>query len=180
MTVLSVIPAKPWHCGQMARILRTEHASAVLRLGIAPHRELWERFNTSAFRRALLIDGELAGLGGVVGNLLSPDGYVWLALAQSAMKHRFSVIREAKRQLAEIMKTRRYLSTAIIDGDNKARNLAIFLGFMPCDMMGRTEGAVSRFGRRTMADEMGDEDNKARFPIGNGSAVAMTYAGRVN
>lgn len=131
MTDFSVIEAKPYHCGAMVRRLRSEQLHAVRALGLDPHRELCARFEESSFRRAWLIDGRLAGLGGTTGSWLSTGGFVWLAIAQRATRHPKALVREARRQLAELMATRQSLSTTVLKGDSAAQRFALHLGFVP-------------------------------------------------
>lgn len=124
-----VIEAKPFHVGKIVRHMRVEHRSAIESLGLDVHRELRSVFNDSAFRKAWLIDGRLAALGGVTGSVLSGLGYVWLVLAQDASRHPKAIVREARRQLRLIMKTRTEIATTILPDDDGAQRLAIFLGF---------------------------------------------------
>lgn len=82
MTTFATIEAKAWHCGQMARKLRRAHAHAAARIGTDVHTSLTEMFQASPWRRAWLIDGKLAALGGVAGPMMADSGFVWLALAE--------------------------------------------------------------------------------------------------
>lgn len=173
MPEFSIIPARPWHCGQMVRLLRHEHRNAIARLGVDSHRELRHRFETSAFRRAWLIDGRLAALGGVTGGTLCATGFLWLALSETARRYPVAIVKEARRQLAEIMLVKRELATTILDGDAAAQRLAIFLGFHVADE-GLGAQAYSKASRRSLARfVMTDPD--IRLPVGSGFAVAMGY-----
>lgn len=146
MTDFTVTEAKIWHCGAMARLLRVEHQRVVAKIGFDSHKELRARFESSTFRRAWMIDGRLAALGGVTGTRLSPEGYVWLAFSDAATRHKVEMVKEARRQLAEIGETRHRLVTTILAGDDAAKRFAVFLGFVPDD--GMHDRAASRFGRR--------------------------------
>lgn len=168
-----IVPAKPWHCGAMVRRLRVEHRYAVAQLGLDSHRELFDRFGQSSFRRALLIDGRIAALGGVTGSALSGEGYVWLALSQRAVRYPLLLVREARRQLDIVMQSRSVLVTTILDGDIAARRFAIFLGFVPATD-DRTQPAASRAGRHVLADRL-ETDPDLRIPVGLGAAVALAY-----
>ena len=150
---------------------------AVAKLGLDSHRELAGRFGQSAFRRAFLIDGVLEGLGGVTGSMLSSEGYVWLALSNKAARHPLVLVREASRQLAEIMVTKRLLMTSLLEDDFAAKRFAIFLGFVVADDA-RAKPAVSRPGRRAAFARI-EGDHEARFPLGLGSAVALVYRGEM-
>lgn len=173
MPDFTIIDAKPFHCGQMVRLLRREHQQVIARIGIDSHRELRARFDSSTFKRAWLIDGKLGALGGVTGGRLSTQGYIWLALAHSALKYPLAIIREARRQLDDIMVTKRDLVTTILEGDEASKRFAIFLGFVPLgdEWINRAE---SRFGRRDVARKF-DNMGESRVQIGNGYAVAMTF-----
>lgn len=173
MPDFTIIPAKPFHCGQMCRLLRHEHAQAIAMLGIDSHREMRRLFDTSSFTRAWLIDGKMAALGGVVGNLLSPYGFVWLALTEQARRYPLAIIKEARRQLDYIMTTKKELATTVLDGDPAARRLAIFLGFHVAHD-GPGQQAYSRSGRRHLARYI-ESDPDLRIPIGAGYAVALGY-----
>jgi len=85
---------------------------------------------SSWYCKAWLIDGKLAGLGGVEGPFISRMGYVWLVLAEWASTgFPRAVYREAKRQLAIMMDTRHQLITNILLEDKASYNFARHLGF---------------------------------------------------
>lgn len=170
-----IIPAKPWHCGAMVRRLRLEHRKAVAQLGLNSHRELFERYGASSYRRALLIDGHLEALGGVTGSALSGEGYVWLALSAKAARYPLALVREARRHLDLAMQTRSVLVTTVLDGDVAAQRFAIFLGFVLAHDEA-AQPAASRAGRRVLAHRAAI-DPEARIEIGTGSAVVLAYRG---
>lgn len=170
-----IIAARPYHCGAMVRRLRTEHASAIARLGLDSHRELAERFAQSAWRRAWLVDGELAALAGVTGSQLSAQGLVWLALSKQAVRYPLGVVREAKQQLDELMAVKRLLVTTLLDEDLAAQRFAIFLGFTLASEEG-AQPAASRAGRRIQMQRAA-LDPEARVALGQGSALAFAYRG---
>lgn len=146
---------------------------AVAKLGLDSHRELSERFGQSAFRRALLIEGDLEALGGVTGSLLSGEGYVWLALSARAQAYPKALVRLARQQLDEIMGTKRVLVTSVLDDDLAAKRFAVYLGFVLADD-DSARPAASRHGRRLLARRL-EESHEARIPLGKGSAVALAY-----
>lgn len=131
MTEFTITEAKAFHCGQMCRLLRHEHRQALALIGVNSHQELTARFEQSSFRRSWMIDGKLAALGGVTGSPLSSEGFVWLAVSNAATKYPKAIVREARKQLAEIMQTKRELMTAIIDDDETSKRFALFMGFVP-------------------------------------------------
>jgi len=123
----------------MVRRLRAEQRDAIAALGVNLHRDLRSNFDMSTFSRAWLIDGELAALGGVTGPEISSSGYIWLALSGLATKFPVETVKEARRQLARVLLTKRDLVTTIIPEDKKSLRFAEWLGFdiieptpMPC------------------------------------------------
>src|ERR1700748_325484 len=99
-TTFQIIEPKAYHVGQMIHRLRTSCRSLMMSIGQSPHQELRTAFQRSMYRRAWMVNGRLAGLGGVTGSLLSSGGYIWLAISEEAMQHKTALIREAKRQLS--------------------------------------------------------------------------------
>jgi hypothetical protein len=154
----------------MSRLLRFEHRKAIALIGIDAHRDLRATFDASAFRRAWLIDGRLAGLGGVTGGLLEPTGQIWVALSELAMRYPKAIVREARRQIDEIMVVKRELMTPLLDGDEPAKRFAVFLGFVPKGF----DAPVSRYGRRTVRQAM-ETIADLHYPYGNGSVVLAVH-----
>lgn len=145
-----VVEAKEHQVGQIVRKLRLGHTAALARLGYdrrETHRQLSMLYRQSSFRRAWIVDGKLAALGGVTGMLLSDTGFIWLALSDEVLKFRVAMIKEARKQIAEMMATRRELATTIIGSDDVALRFVRFLGFH------------------------GDH----KIPVGTGHAIAVGY-----
>ena len=175
MPDFTIIPAQSWHCGQMCRMLRHEHVRAVMALGggMDVHKELRGLFDQSSYRRAWLIDGDLAALGGVSGSLISPHGFVWLTLTEKATRYPLAIIKECRRQLDAIMKVKTELATTVIGGDAAAMRLAVFLGF---HVTHKGEGALAetRYGRLRLKRHL-EREPEIRIPAGSGYAIALGY-----
>jgi hypothetical protein len=134
MTTFQIIEAKSRHCGQMARLLHGEGHAFTLNLGVvAAHQELRKCFDTSSFKRAWLIDGKIAVLGGAMGSLMAPDGYLWLAVSALARRYPVEFIKESRRQLRALTISRRELAATVVnvDNDQDRRDIrfATFMGF---------------------------------------------------
>lgn len=129
MQAYSIVPAEIRHVRKIVRDLRAGHAQAMSAFGVDPYRALQSAFYSSSFRRAWIVDGELAGIGGVTGTVLSSSGVIWLALTQRAIRFPVAIVREARRQLREIMATRSSVESAIVCGDPAAWRFAEYMGF---------------------------------------------------
>lgn len=173
MTKFQVIEASARHCGQMSRLLRDEHRDAIARVGVNTHRELRASFDDSYFRRAWLIDGKLAGLGGVRGTTLSPLGFVWLTLSNEALKYPLEIVREARWQMRFVLTTKTEVYTTILDHDETAKRFAVFMGFHVADE-GPGACAWSRDGRQRLVKYISGEYPR-RVPFGDSHVVAMGY-----
>ncbi len=172
-TTFEIVEARRWMCGRLTRMLRAEHASAAIRLGLDVHRGLRGMYDQSPFfRKGWLIDGHLAALGGATGSALSPASFVWVALSERATRYPVAIIKEARRQLAELMLTKQELTTTIIDGDEAAKRLVVFLGWHVEDE-GQGAAAETRYGRKRLTAFIDHEAPRLRF--GGGSAIRMSY-----
>lgn len=174
MATFEIVEAKAWHCGAMSRLLRLEHQKAVAMIGLNSHRELRGAFDDSIFRKAWIIDGKLSAVGGVTGPALSSYGLIWLAFSNAATKYPMAIIKESRRQIAQIMRIKRLLICTIVEGDEASERLAIFLGFVPQQSGDHVFAASSRFGRREVARQL-KEIEEVRVPLGTGYVKMMEY-----
>lgn len=168
-----IVEAKRHHCGQMSRALRREHFLAIFPSGTNIHAELLGCFDQSSFRKAWLMDGKLAGLGGVIGTLASPSGMIWLALSEAATRYPLAIVKEARRQLDGLMGVRRELTTTVVIGDGAAIRLAVFLGFHVAHE-GPGAPALSRQSRRLLNGFVETYDERI-LTVGKVRAVLMGY-----
>lgn len=128
--MIEEIEARPWHVGQLARTLRSQHREVLDHMQVPTHRELRDTFEVSCFRRSWLMDGRLVAMAGVTGPIASSDGGVWMVVTDEMTAHPFAVGRRAIKYLAEVMRTKRHLSTGIFLDDGPSVQFAYFLGFM--------------------------------------------------
>jgi hypothetical protein len=126
---IEIVEAKPYHCGQIARMLRLDQSLGAASRGFNAHRELHARFGASAWRRACLLDGRLAALGGVMGTQAESDGNVWLAIADWATRHPRALLRAAGEAFADLGRVKRRLGTLILIEDAPSFRFAQHLGF---------------------------------------------------
>lgn len=124
-----VVQAKAYHVGRVVRNLRHEHAAYMDRMGMDAHRELRRAFMDSSWSRTWMRDDVPVAIGGVSGSLLSPAGYVWLALTEGVTRFPFQIVREARRQIAAMMETRTEIQSLAVLCDPTAWRFAMALGF---------------------------------------------------
>jgi hypothetical protein len=173
MVELTIKDGKMLYAGQMIRHLRREHQEAFAGVGLNAHRELRSTMAQSSYRRAAFLDGRLAALWGVTGSILSPVGFVWLTLTNEAARHPFMVLRRAKAELDEMMKTRIELTTTVLQDDRAALRLCAFLGFHAEDS-GLGAPAYSKKGRKSLMDYVrGNAD--LRIPVGKSYLISLGF-----
>ncbi len=168
-----IVEGKAFHCRRIARVLRYEHQRHLFALNVDVVGELRSIFNGSYYRRAWLIDGQLAGLGGVEGSWASTSGRIWLALSERATKYPVAIMRELKRQLEEISLTKKELFTTVIEGDTAAHRLAVHVGFHPAGE-GPSGQAYSKAGRRSVLEYIANEPSLRR-PAGGSYQVGLVW-----
>ena len=159
--------AKAWHCGQIIRRLRRDH---IVAFGANVHGELRQAFDQSAISYSFFIDDELAAIYGVMGTLLAPFGYVWLAFTSEALE-RFPVtlIRETKRHLRWLKTLKVELVTSVLEKDRDAIDFSLALGFRP-------KGEIECLSRREIAAYIAQTPS-LRIPIGDKFVIALRYQG---
>ena len=164
-----IVEAKPWHVGQLARNLRFEHRALLLVMGLDPHRELRAIYQSSLVRKACILNGKVAALWGITGTLASGAGFVWLAISNDAARLPIPLIRETRKQLAELMRGRTELITTILADDAAARRFAILLGFHVED----GDESKGRTARLKMNEKMSRPE--FQIPIGETALIKMGF-----
>jgi len=124
-----LVDARPHHCGQIARRLRRDHAAVLVRMGVSAHRDLRQRFDASAYRKAWLVDGKLMAVGGIEGPLGSGDGWGWMAFAEDIGLASNHVARMILRELDRAFLVKQSIRTFVLKDDEASLRFAYFLGF---------------------------------------------------
>lgn len=164
-----VVEAERGHVGVVFSRLRRGHRDCLLGVGLDQRRafrEFRKVFDDSAFRRSWIHHGEVVGIGGVTGSLLSPHGFVWLALTEDVIRFPREIIRESRRQLGEIMKTKTELATTILASDDVALRFCAFLGFHS------NHEAAGRTWREQLREF---QEKTPRIPVEQGFAIAVGF-----
>lgn len=171
---IEIVDAKRYMCGRIARQLRHEHLSATMRIGKDAHRGLREVYDRSFYRKAAVLDGDLAGMWGAMGNLMSPSTFVWMAITERATRYPLAVTKIARTEMTTILGFgKQELTTTIIAGDAAAKRLAVFLGWHVTDE-GQGASAESRYGRKRLTEFLDTETDLLR-PFGGGHAIVLGW-----
>ena len=129
MPKFEIIDGRLHHCGKIARRLRAEQRNAVIGLGAEVHGALVSTFHDSCYRRAWLIDGQVAAVAGIAASLLGLQGRIWLAASESATKYPLAFVKSCRKELTIMAAIKRQLFTTLLPDDVRAERFALFLGF---------------------------------------------------
>lgn len=171
--MIEIVPSKRYHCGRMLRVMRRDHILCLERMGVNVHRELRVAFENSSTCRTAFFDGEIAAMWGVMGSVLSPIGCVWMVLSERAMRRPLWVVKESRKQLADMIVGRHELVTTLLGDDPAAQRFAAFVGFHT-GHSGPGKRAWSRQGRRVLVNHL-QRDPELRLQYGNGYVVCMGW-----
>jgi hypothetical protein len=104
---------------------------------------------------------------------MAPFGVVWLALTQEATKYHRAILKETRRELDTIMRSKRELVTTLMGEDDAAKRFAAFLGFhVAHDGLG--ERATSSQERRRFVRYI-SENPELRIPVGGTFVIGVGY-----
>ncbi len=129
----SVVPASVRHIKFISEHLRPEAAQTSKWFGLQPRVGLRLDLIRSLYCRTAIKDGVPVAIWGAKGVTLSERAVVWLALTDLAVRFPVSIMRQARKELAELSGSGLHLSAEIDPTDKKAVQFARALGFTPSD-----------------------------------------------
>ncbi len=147
-----IVPASPRHIRPLAKRLRAGACVALMDRGFDPRRALHDAFMGSHYCRAALVDGRVAAMWGLEGPLLGGAAKIWLALSEEVGHLPVMIVREARRELAEIAAVYGGIEAAVLPEDQAAVRFASFLGF---------------------------REHGERIPTGDGYVISLKYGGAI-
>jgi hypothetical protein len=79
--------------------------------------------------RAALLDGDPIALWGLMGTALATTGHIWFSVTTEARARRFTLVREAAREIEGLFQTKLALESLVLADDNRAVRFLQFMGF---------------------------------------------------
>lgn len=135
-----IVPAAPNHCALLAANLRKDDADEIRAFGESRIRGVSRAFRSGIMCRTAFVDGEIAAMWGLGGNLLSNVGHPWLLTTPAAARSPFLYVRVGKAQLADMLALRPVLYDYVAAKYTRAISFLRLLGF--------TVGEPEPLGRR--------------------------------
>jgi hypothetical protein len=163
-----VVAGSPRHIRRMAKDLRAAACVTIADFGFDPRRALHRIFVQSFYCRTALVAGRPIAMWGVVGSLLSPNAFVWLVLSKDVGLLPVRLVRDARAELARIMKDYDEVSTTVLPDDEAAINFAVCLGFHD------REGDDAPKRRRDMVAAI-RANPRYKVAVGDHFAIALGY-----
>jgi hypothetical protein len=117
----------------------------ILSEGITPAQALERSYRTSVWSRTLLIDGEIAAVGGCAGTLLSGIGHPWLLTTAAVERIPVGFVREGQRQIAEMLTMFPVLENCVDAKYAQACRFLGVLGFSLGEPFRAAQGVFRRF-----------------------------------
>ena len=127
--ICQVVPTTRTHLRALALAMRIEDRAEIETQGLVVRHALNEALNSSVFCRTALVDGDVAVVGGVRGDLLSDDVGAWLLTTPAIERAPLWFFRETGRQLAEVMLNRRRIFTHVMASYSRSIRFFALHGF---------------------------------------------------
>jgi hypothetical protein len=142
-----IVPAEPEHCALLAANMRHDDAEECRAIGLSRIRVLNRAFRGSIMCRTAFVDGDIAAMWGLGGNLLSNVGHPWLLTTPAAERSPFLYVRVARQQLADMLALRPVLYDYVAAKYTRAIRLLKLLGFTVGDPVpiGRHQALFCKF-----------------------------------
>lgn len=129
MAEYRIVDAERWHVGMLDKKLRAEDVAEAISLGLKTKSALWKSFRSSVLRKTAFVDGEIAAMWGMGGNLLSDEGRPWLATAAPVEKVPIAYVKIGKMAVSEMLSLRSNLRNVVPVNYPKAVRFVRMIGF---------------------------------------------------
>ena len=142
-----LVDATREHLRLIAPVLRAPDRAEVEQQGLVVRHALNEAYANSIICRAAFVDGEIAALWGLRGEMLADHGFAWLLTAPPVERVPLSFFRVVRDEVADMMATRRSISTWVWAEYAKSLRFFAMQGF-------KKSGEVRLGPRKTLYYEM--------------------------
>lgn len=126
-----IVDADPCHLRALARTLRSADAAEVAAYGSgSAMKVIWHSWKRSTIRKTVLVDGEVAAVGGVVGSLMGGKGMPWLLTSPAIERMPVTFARELRREVAGALAAYPELENYVHAPYRRALRLMEWAGFV--------------------------------------------------
>lgn len=145
---MEIVTATLAHVQELGKNMNAEDIAELKALGMKPHRALWRSWKVSMVRKALIVDGEVAAIWGVVGGILGASGAVWLLTGPKLREMQpITVARIYRNEVIELLETYQVIENLVDCGYIGAIRMLKIAGFSFDDPMpiGKFKSSFIRF-----------------------------------
>lgn len=114
---------------RLAANLRENDRIEVAGFGLDPRAAIRASYRHAILRRTAFVDGEIAAMWGLGGNMLSDEGAPWLMTAPVCERVPVTFVKVGRYHLAEMLRHRRRLSNLVAASYHQAIRFLEVLGF---------------------------------------------------
>lgn len=126
---IQIIETIAAHIREMAVSMKSDAAETALKLGMTPGQALWRSFKQSLYSKSAFIDGKLAAIWGIGGQLFSDTGLPWLIMTPDAEDYPFRVAFIFRKELKKMQELYPVLEDYVGENNDKAARMLALMGF---------------------------------------------------
>lgn len=145
-----IVPSVIADVYRLAASLRPDDAAEITCFGLNPRKALRLNYRDAIFRRTAFIDGEIAAMWGLCGEMLADTGYPYLLTAAPVEKVPLSMVKTARREIAAMLAIRACLEGHVAASYERACRFLVLLGFTlgAPEPVGKTGALFRKFSLR--------------------------------
>lgn len=125
----AIVPASIAHVHALARAMRADDAAEAIVLGFDPRKLLRASFRFSLYARTAYVDGEIAAMFGLAGDVLSDVGHPWLITTAAIERLPITFFLAARAEVAAMLTLKARLENQVAAGYARAVHFLEVLGF---------------------------------------------------
>lgn len=127
---VEIVPSTISHAKELTLTMRQKDREEALAMGLNPKKAVFYAYRNSLFRRTALIDGKVAAMWGVVGNLFGGSGKPYLITSTEVEKMSpIAFARIYREQVKKMSKLYPVLSNIVHDDYDAAKRMLVIGGF---------------------------------------------------
>ncbi len=124
-----IVPATAEHIRLAARNLRPMDRAEIEGRGYCVRHLMNQLYRQSLMKRAALLDDRVAAVWGLYGAMIADEGQPWLFTTPEVERRKMDFFRETRRQIEEMMMSKRRLSTCVLASYTQSTRFFSKLGF---------------------------------------------------
>lgn len=126
---ITIVDTCPYHLREMATAMQSDSADTAYKMGLTPLKALWCSYRQSIICKSALIDGKLAAIWGVSGNMFSEIGKPWLVLTPETQEYPMRVWFRYRKEISKMLEMFPILEEFVPESNEKSIRMLEIMGF---------------------------------------------------